>query len=84
MGREFHLIDPQKVARYQDQMARSYHYNYDGKTEWVGSIRMLDERDIDYANQLQFYPRVLQLYISHLGFINLNRVSVLTSKRSSK
>ena len=39
MGRELHLIDPQKVARYQDQMAKSEHYNYDGKTEWAGLIR---------------------------------------------
>jgi ribulose-5-phosphate 4-epimerase/fuculose-1-phosphate aldolase len=49
MGRELHLIDAQKVARYQDQMAASEHYNYDGKTEWSGLIRMLDKRDPDYA-----------------------------------
>ncbi len=49
MGREPHLIDPQKVARYQDQMAASEHYNYNGKTEWPGLIRMLDQRGADYA-----------------------------------
>lgn len=49
MGRELHLIDPQKVARYQDQMAASEHYNYNGKTEWSGLIRMLDKRGADYA-----------------------------------
>ena len=50
MGRELHLIDPQKVARYQDQMAGSEHYNYDGKTEWPGLIRMLDARSPDYRS----------------------------------
>ena len=49
MRRDLHLIDPQKVARYQDQMAASEHYNYDGKTEWPGLIRMLDKRAPDYA-----------------------------------
>lgn len=49
MGRDLHLIDPQKVARYQDQMSASEHYNYDGKTEWPGLIRMLDKRGADYA-----------------------------------
>ena len=48
MGRELHLIDAQKVARYQDQMASSEHYNYDGKTEWAGLIRLLDQRSPDY------------------------------------
>lgn len=50
MGRELHLMDPQKVARFQDQMATSEHYNYDGKTEWPGLIRMLDKRDPEYAS----------------------------------
>ena len=49
MGREAHFIDPQKVARYQDQMDASEHYNYNGETEWPGLIRMLDKRDPDYA-----------------------------------
>lgn len=49
MGRELHLIDPQKVAQYQDQMAASEHYNYNGKTEWPGLIRMLDRSGADYA-----------------------------------
>lgn len=50
MGRDLHLIDLQKVARYQDQMARSAHYNYDGKTEWAGLIRMLDRRCPEYSS----------------------------------
>ena len=49
MGREPHFIDPQKVARYQDQMAASDHYNYNGETEWPGLIRMLNKREPDYA-----------------------------------
>ncbi|MFD1158751.1 class II aldolase/adducin family protein [Roseovarius aestuarii] len=49
MGREPHLIDPQKVARYQDQMAASDHYNYNGKTEWPGLLRMLDRQGSDHA-----------------------------------
>ena len=48
MGRPLHLIDPQKVARYQDQMARSEHYNYDGKTEWAGLVRLLDKRSPEF------------------------------------
>ena len=47
-GRDLHLIDPQKVARYQDQMSRSEHYHYDGKTEWPGLIRKLDHIAPDY------------------------------------
>ncbi len=49
MGRELHFMDAQKVARYQDQMAESEHYNYDGKTEWPGLVRMLNSRDPGYA-----------------------------------
>ena len=49
MGRALHEIDPQKVARYQDQMAVSDHYNYNGETEWPGLIRMLNKRSPDYA-----------------------------------
>lgn len=48
MGRELHFMDGQKVARYQDQMAASEYYNYDGKTEWPGLIRLLDKRDPSY------------------------------------
>jgi len=48
MGRPLHRIDPQKVARYQDQMYASEHYNYDGKTEWPGLIRKLDRTQPDY------------------------------------
>ena len=50
MGRDLRLIDPQKVAQYQDQMAASEHYNYNGKTEWPGLIRMLDKHSSDYAS----------------------------------
>lgn len=49
MGREPHFMDPQKVARYQDQMAASEHYNYNGETEWPGLIRLLNKRDPSYA-----------------------------------
>ncbi|WP_419905838.1 class II aldolase/adducin family protein [Kiloniella sp.] len=48
MGRELHLLDPQKVARYQDAMRQSDDYNYNGKTEWPGIIRMLDRTQDDY------------------------------------
>lgn len=50
MGRELHLIDPQKVARYQDQMSKSEHYNYNGKTEWAGLLRLLDKRSPGYRD----------------------------------
>ncbi|WP_218048641.1 class II aldolase/adducin family protein [Curvivirga aplysinae] len=48
MQRELHLLDPQKVARYQDAMSKSEDYNYDGKTEWAGIIRKLDRIQADY------------------------------------
>ncbi len=48
MGRTLHLMDPQRVARYQDQMASSDHYNYNGETEWPGLLRMLDRTQPDY------------------------------------
>ncbi|MEX2202358.1 MAG: class II aldolase/adducin family protein [Dongiaceae bacterium] len=48
MGRAPHLLDPQKVARYRDQMYASEHYHYDGKTEWPGLIRLLDRTQPDY------------------------------------
>jgi ribulose-5-phosphate 4-epimerase/fuculose-1-phosphate aldolase len=48
MGRDLHLMDPQKVARYRDQMAASEHYNYDGKTEWPGLIRWLERESPGY------------------------------------
>ena len=50
MGRELHLLDPQKVARYQDQMAKSPHYNYNGKTEWKALLRMLDTQNPEYKS----------------------------------
>ena len=49
MDRDLNPIDPQKVARFRDQMAASDHYNYNGQTEWPGLIRLLDKRDPDYA-----------------------------------
>lgn len=49
-GDTLHLIDPQRVARYQDQMYDSEHYNYDGETEWAGLIRRLDRLQPDYRN----------------------------------
>ena len=48
MGRTPHAIDPQKVARYRNQMYASPHYHYDGKTEWPGLIRLLDRTRPDY------------------------------------
>lgn len=49
-GDELHLIDPQRVARYQDQMYDSEHYNYDGKTEWAGLLRRLERLQPDYRS----------------------------------
>lgn len=48
MGRPLHLIDPQRVARYQDEMGGSSDYNYNGKTEWPGLIRMLERTQPEY------------------------------------
>lgn len=48
MGDEPHVIDPQQVARMQDQMYESEHYNYDGSTEWQGLLRKLDRDQPDY------------------------------------
>lgn len=48
MGQEPHLIDPQEVARFQDQMYSSPHYNYDGSTEWAALLRKLDREQPDY------------------------------------
>jgi ribulose-5-phosphate 4-epimerase/fuculose-1-phosphate aldolase len=47
-GDKPHLIDPQRVARYQDQMYQSADYNYDGTTEWAGLLRRLDRLAPDY------------------------------------
>ena len=49
-GDKPHFIDPQRVARYQDQMYDSEHYNYDGKTEWAGLLRRLDRLQPDYKD----------------------------------
>jgi len=48
MGEEPHVIDPQEVARFQDQMYASPHYNYDGTTEWAALIRKLGREQPDY------------------------------------
>lgn len=50
MGRKLHMIDPQRVARYQDEMKTSPDYNYNGETEWPGLIRMLERTQPDYRN----------------------------------
>jgi len=43
-----HVIDPQAVARFQDQMRDSPHYSYDGSTEWAALLRKLDREQPDY------------------------------------
>lgn len=48
MGEELRAIDPQRVARFQDQMYESPHYNYDGQTEWPALLRKLDREQPDY------------------------------------
>ena len=48
MGQRPHVIDPQEVARFQDQMYASAHYNYDGSTEWAALLRKLDREQPDY------------------------------------
>lgn len=50
MGRELHMIDPQRVARYQDEMKVSPDYNYNGETEWPGLMRMLERSQPDYRS----------------------------------
>lgn len=45
-----HLIDPQRIARYQDQMYASDDYNYDGSTEWAGLLRRIDRLQPDYKD----------------------------------
>ncbi len=48
MRDEPHVIDMQQVARLQDQMYESPHYNYDGSTEWAALLRKLDREQPDY------------------------------------
>ena len=48
MRDEPNIIDPQEVARFQDQMYESPHYNYDGSTEWAALLRKLDRTQPDY------------------------------------
>lgn len=50
MGEEPQVIDPQQVARFQDQMYASPHYNYDGTTEWAALLRKLDREQPDYKS----------------------------------
>lgn len=47
-GDKPHLIYPQRVARYNDQMYQSANYNYVGTTEWAGLLRRLDRLAPDY------------------------------------
>lgn len=49
-GDKPHLIDSQRVARYQDQMYQSSDYNYDGTTEWAGILRRLDRLGPGYKD----------------------------------
>lgn len=49
MGRELHLLDKELCDKYRAEMADSDDYNYNGKTEWPGLLRMLDRRDSSYA-----------------------------------
>ena len=48
MGAEPNVIDPQAVARFQDQMYASEHYSYDGTTEWAALLRKLERGQPDY------------------------------------
>ncbi len=48
MRDEPNVIDPQTVARFQDQMYSSPHYNYDGSTEWAALLRKLEREQPDY------------------------------------
>lgn len=48
MGDEPRLIDPQRAARYQDEMYASDDYAYDGSTEWAALLRKLDREQPDY------------------------------------
>ncbi|MEE8264257.1 MAG: class II aldolase/adducin family protein [Gammaproteobacteria bacterium] len=47
-GDKMRLMDPKRVARYQEQMYSSEHYNYDGSTEWQSLLRKLDRQCPDY------------------------------------
>ncbi len=40
-GEQLHLISDDEVARFQQQMYASPHYNCDGATEWPGLLRRL-------------------------------------------
>ncbi len=48
-GDRMRLIDPQRVALIQDQMAESPHYHYDGTTEWAALLRKLQRDCPDYC-----------------------------------
>ena len=48
MAGEPRPIDPQAVARFQDEMYASEHYSYDGSTEWAALLRKLDREQPDY------------------------------------
>lgn len=40
-GDDLHLIADSEVARFQEKMYASPHYNYDGATEWPGLVRKI-------------------------------------------
>ena len=48
MGAGARPIDPQAVARFQDQMYASPHYNYDGSTEWAALLRKIEREQPDF------------------------------------
>jgi len=50
MGRPLHLLDEALCDQYRLEMSKSEDYNYNGKTEWPGLLRMLDRRDKGYAS----------------------------------
>ena len=47
-GDALRVIDAQQVARFQDQMEASPHYNYDGRTEWAALLRKVERDCPDY------------------------------------
>ena len=49
-GDRLRVIDPQRAAIFQDQMAASPHYHYDGSTEWAALLRKLDRDCPDYQS----------------------------------
>lgn len=50
MGDAPRPIDPQAVARFQNQMCASEDYSYDGSTEWAALLRKLGREQPDYKS----------------------------------